>query len=183
MNKKVILFIAFVFAVLIQMVIPFKLIYDKEDVLNNGSEFKFITSNVGSYNSSNNNNIHLDFKDEFKSYDKWNVLETAYVCIKNNNDGFAYISSISREKPIDTSNYIKVTVSWYNNRNHTVYFKFPFTEFYLKESIADEVKGIYNKSIKDSSKKVYALVSIKNGKGVLKDLLVDGVPILNMLEK
>ena len=53
----------------------------------------------------------------------------------------------------------------------------------MEESKAYEAEQIYIENQIDSSKKTYALVSIKNGDAVLKDVLIDGVSIREVVKE
>jgi len=181
MNKKILIRFSFVFAVLFQLLLLFSFIYDKEDIINNGSEFKFMITKFKPSNLDGRNYICLNLKEEFISDEKIQIFDNLFVSIKENSDGFASITSISKERPVDTSDYVKAIS--FHSRYGTTNYMLPFNIFYFKEVYADEIKSIYKKCIKDSSKKVYALVSIKNGKGLLKDLFIDDVSIMDMIEK
>jgi hypothetical protein len=183
MNKKIILSFTFIFAVIYQLIVIFPIIYNEEDILNNGSEFKFRIRNSRLPVLCGKNYISLDLKTEIKSYEKFYMIDNIFVCVKQNSDGFAHVSSISKDKPIEVKDYVDVKYVRSDYKSHIVSFMLPFNRFYFKEIYADEIKNIYKKSIKDSSKKIYALVSIKNGKGLVKDLFIDDVSIMDMIEK
>ena len=60
---------------------------------------------------------------------------------------------------------------------------FPFDRYYMEESKAIEAERTYRESQLDTNQVAYALVSIKDGESVLKDVLIDGVPIREIVLK
>ena len=52
----------------------------------------------------------------------------------------------------------------------------------MEESKAYEAELTYRQSQRDTTKLTYALVSIKNGDAVLKDVLIDGISIKEIVE-
>ncbi len=52
----------------------------------------------------------------------------------------------------------------------------------MEESKASDAEEIYAKSLQDTTQLTYALVSIKNGDAVLKDVLIDGVSIKEIVK-
>ncbi|HMB62545.1 MAG TPA: hypothetical protein VKN36_05700, partial [Eudoraea sp.] len=59
---------------------------------------------------------------------------------------------------------------------------YPFDRFYMEESKANEAELTYRQSQRDTSKITYALVRIKNGEAVLKDVMIDGISIRELVK-
>ena len=55
--------------------------------------------------------------------------------------------------------------------------EFPFDRFYMEESKAYDAELTYNRTLPDTSQVAYALVNIKNGESVLKDVMINGISI------
>lgn len=51
----------------------------------------------------------------------------------------------------------------------------------MEEFKAPEAETIYRESIRDTARLTYALVYIKNGEAVLKDVIVDGLSISDVV--
>jgi hypothetical protein len=54
---------------------------------------------------------------------------------------------------------------------------------FMKESKAMPAEQAYARSLRDTSQVTYALVHIKAGAAVLKDILIGGIPIREKLER
>src|SRR5690554_5026061 len=184
MNSKKILLTAFIVVAIIQLVIPAKMIWDKERILETGKEFKFETAPVDPTDPFRGKYIVLQYKENsiiLESDANWVSGEAIYVILKNNPSGFATISGISKEKPASSVDFVEAKVAFVTgNRNKTVNISYPFDRFYMEESKAYDAEQEYIKSQADSTKTTYALVSIKDGYAVLKDVLIDGVSVVEI---
>ena len=74
------------------------------------------------------------------------------------------------------TDYLEVKVSSIINTpgEQRVYVDFPFDRLYLEENKAPEAEQIYRDAMNDNQASAYALVYIKDGRGVLTDVVVDG---------
>lgn len=178
MNKKKILLLLFILAALVQLYVPAKMILEREDVLTTGKEYKFNVEPVDPSDPFRGKYITLRFKDtHFDSNDKWHRNETVYVIFKLDKNGFAIIDSVSKEEPLDTDDYLKTKIRY----NKSV--KYLFDRFYMEESKAYEAEKLYKESRRDTSKVTYALVNIKKGKAVLKNVLINGVSMQKLVNE
>jgi len=62
------------------------------------------------------------------------------------------------------------------------YINFPFNRYYMEESKAKPAEDFIRESARDSLLSTYAIVMIKDGNAVLKDVMVDGVPIRELVK-
>ena len=180
MNKKKILLVLFILAALVQLYVPAKMILDRENVLATGKEYKFNVEPIDPSDPFRGKYITLRFKDtrfDNQTGVEWIKGETVYVRFKLDNNGFAIIDTVSEEKPTNTSDYLKTKIRY----NRSV--KFLFDRYYMEESKAYQAEKLYKESRRDTSKVTYALVNIKNGKAVLKNVLINGVPIRELVKK
>ncbi|MGO3183081.1 MAG: GDYXXLXY domain-containing protein [Aequorivita sp.] len=181
MNRKKILFTAFILMAIIQLAIPGKMIWDKEQILKTGKEFKFETAPVDPTDPFRGKYIVLQYNEntiDLETEDNWVPGEKIYVVLKPDEKGFSTIDNVSKEKPTENLDYVLAKVNYVSgNRFKTINISYPFDRFYMEESKAYPAELEYRKSQQDSSKTTYALVSIKNGDAVLKDVLIDGVSI------
>jgi uncharacterized membrane-anchored protein len=182
-NRKLILFF-FILVALAQLYVPAKMIFDREDVLATGTEYKFKIAPIdpsdpfrGKYITLNYVNNTIDVEDN----QFWTDRETVYVTFFTYDDGFAGINNISKEKPSNTQDFLKTKLRLTNpdilDRFVKLVIDLPFDRFYMEEFKANDAEQAYSKSLQDTSKVTYALVMIKNGAAVLKDVLIDGVSI------
>lgn len=187
MNSKKIVLTAFVLLAIIQLAIPAKMIWDREKILATGKEYKFETAPVDPTDPFRGKYIVLQYKENsiiLESDANWVSGEAIYVILKNNPSGFATISGISKEKPASSVDFVEAKVAFVTgNRNKTVNISYPFDRFYMEESKAYDAEQEYIKSQMDTTKTTYALVSIKNGKAVLKDVFIDKIPIGDLVKK
>lgn len=184
MNNKTIFFSAFILVALVQLYVPAKMIWDREDVIKTGEEYKFKTAPVDPNDIFRGKYIALNFEDNTfpVNNDKdWKWNDEIYVGLSKDNEGFAQIVSVSRELPADEVDYFKATVSSYYDNAITI--NFPFERFYMEESKALPAEKMYNSMQRDASKTTYALVSVKNGQSVLRDVLIDGVSIGELVKR
>lgn len=186
MNSKKILLTAFILVAIVQLAIPGKMIWDREKILETGKEFKFETAPVDPSDPFRGKYIVLDYKEnsfDIESTKEWIDGENVYVILKTNPKGFAKIASVSSEKPTDDLDFVKAKVDYvFNGSSKKLYISYPFDRFYMEESKAYPAERAYIESQLDSTKTTYALVTIKNGEAVLKDVLIDGIPIREVVE-
>ena len=186
MSSKKLLLSVFILVALAQLYVPAKMIFDKEDTLETGIDYKFSTAPIDPTDPFRGKYIILSYKDNVAVIDNekdWVSGEIVYVFLENDQNGFAKIKSVSKEKPTDSQNFLKAKVSAVSSdgtNKLTIYF--PFDRYYMEESKASDAEVIYAKSLRDTTKVTYALVSIKNGDAVLKDLLINGVSIKEIVK-
>jgi uncharacterized membrane-anchored protein len=186
MNSKKTLVFTFMLVALVQLLVPAKMIWDREDVLATGTEYKFKTAPIDPNDPFRGKYIILSYK-----ADTWSVLnekdwregETIYVSFTKDNAGFAKIKSISRKKPSSSNDFCKGKVDFVTaDGSNQIIVNFPFDRFYMEESKAYEAELAYGRSQLDTSKVTYASVNIKQGDAVLKDVLIDGVSLRELVK-
>ena len=184
-NQKVILPI-FILVALVQLYVPAKMIWEQEGILENGVVFKFKTAPVDPSDPFRGKFIVLSFEDtsvEVENEMDWTRGENVYVHLKTAHDGFAKIKSVSKQKPAEDEDFLMAQVHFATeDGSHRVIVDYPFDRFYMEESKAYEAEQTYRQSQQDTSKITYALVSVKNGEAVLRDVLIDGVSIAEIVK-
>ncbi|MFT2007679.1 GDYXXLXY domain-containing protein [Pontibacter sp. 13R65] len=188
MKLSIIIVPAFILVCLAQLYVPISMIRNREAILRYGKEFKFLTAPIDPSDPFRGKYIVLNFTQNIfpvEDASAWPEDKVIYLHLQTNQNGFATISKISQAPPADTIDYIasKVEyVSHHNGRNH-VFFQFPFDRFYMEESKAYEAELAYTASQQDTTQQTYALVRVKEGEAVLSDVLINGVPIKEMVER
>lgn len=187
MKSKKISLTAFIVVAIIQLAIPAKMIWDKERILETGKEFKFETAPIDPSDPFRGKYIVLQYKEntvQVDSEDPWVEGEKIYVILKTDAKGFAAIDNVSKEKPADNTDFVRAKVQFTSGvHSKTLGISYPFDRFYMEESKAYDAEQAYLKSQLDSTKTTYALVNIKNGEAVLKDVLIDGTSIAEIVKK
>lgn len=163
------------------------MILNREEVLKSGKEYKFRTAPIDPNDPFRGKYITLDFKENIAKIDsttQWARDEDIYVTFKTDYDGYANIHSVSKEKPTDNQDFLRAKVDYimYDDSSKIV-IQYPFDRYYMAESKAHKAEIIYLESIRDTTQVTYALVNIKNGDAVLKDVLINGVPIKELINK
>lgn len=181
--KTKILFIAFIIMALAQLAIPAQMVWKNELAYIYGTVYKFKTEPVDPNDPLRGKYVQLGFEaDEVKvNNGDWQYGEKGYAVIGKDHNGFAYIKELTREKP-KNSDYIPVTVNY--NYDDKVTIKYPFERFYMEESKAPDAERLYRENNSGEKKlPAHAIVAIKDGVAVVKDVILDGMPIKEYIEK
>jgi uncharacterized membrane-anchored protein len=187
-NKKILLAI-FILVAIVQLYVPAKMILNNEDVLKTGKEFKFKTAPIDPNDPFRGKYITLRYDDNvtvFQTTGTWERNEEIYVTLEEDKKGFAKIKSVSRNKPSNTSNYVKAKVGYgifkWQTSNRLI-IDYSFNKFYMEETKAYDAEQLYNQNIRERNEKpAFALVAIKNGDAVLKDVIIDGVSVKKIVK-
>ncbi len=184
MNSKKVLISVFILVALAQLFAPAKMILDRENVLNTGKEYKFKTAPIDPSDPFRGKYIRLNFDDntiEVQNEEDWVARENIYVLLTTDSSGFAKIKSVSKDEKIYSQDFLKAKVSQVNGNILSI--EYPFNRYYMEESKAYDAETEYRESRIDRNIVTYALVSIKEGEFVLKDVLIDGVSIREIVNE
>ena len=184
MKTKRYLFGIFIAVALLQAFVPLKMVYDSEMTERHGMVYKFRTAPIDPTDPFRGKYVALNF--DINSYP---TIDTTWVpgnqvnlLLGKDREGFAVIKNISREKPDSGIDYITATVAF--NYGGKLQFDLPFDTFYMNENKAAEAESSYREyNRKKDARPAYALVAVKDGNAVLKDVIIDGVPIREYVEK
>ena len=175
--KSVHIFVIFIVIAGLQLFVPVKMILGKEDILNTGKLYKFRTRPIDPNVPFRGKYIALNYDlDEFKTTDStWKRGEKVLVYFLNDSNGYAKVHAISREEQYSDLDYIIAKVNWYNKRNEMLHFDLDFDRYYMDEYKAKTAEEFYikNNQRNDSINTTYALVAVKDGEAVLKDVLIN----------
>ena len=178
MKNKKLVYIAFFLMALVQLYVPYKMISNRNDVLENGKHLKFLLNSNDPYDHFRGKYINIDFiANKFKTSDKniWKNGDEVYVTFKNDEYGFAMIKSVSRQKPKGTETYVRAEIDrFYDNEVEILY---PFNKYFLNEAISESTEKMLIEAHNDKSKIVFVVVSVKDGEAVLKDLKIEDIPV------
>ena len=172
--------IAFILTVIAQAFVPAKMVYDSEMTERHGTVFKFRTEPVDPSDPFRGKYIVLNYNDNifFTKDSTWKKNEKVYVVFDNDAEGFAEIKNVLHSSPAKGSNYITTNKAYYDGER--LHINLPFDRFYMEEGKAYEAETGYREyNINENAKPAYALVAIQNGNAVLKDVIIDEIPIRN----
>lgn len=186
--KTIHIFILFVIVAALQLFVPAKMILDQEDVLNSGQFYKFKTRPVDPNDPFRGKYITLNFElNSAKTSDStWQRGDEILIYIEEDSLGYAKLHRVSKTPLNINKDYVEAKVRWISSSSDEVNFDLPFDRFYMTESKAKPAEDAYNISIQERdviNKPTYALVAVKNGKSVLKDVFINETPIAEYVEK
>jgi uncharacterized membrane-anchored protein len=187
MSKTKLLFPAFILVAIIQVYVPARMIWNREEVLGAGKEYLFKAAPVDPNDPLRGKFITLRYDESTVAVENeqdWKPGEAIYIYLTTDSEGFAKIKSVSKERSAGDRDFVKANV-WLISRDgsHKLTIRYPFDRYYMEESKAFAAEQTYNQSLQDTSKVTYALVSIKDGDAVLKDVLINGTSIREIVKK
>jgi uncharacterized membrane-anchored protein len=187
MNSRGLSIIALVALIAVQIYAPLSMILDKEDVLANGKPYKFRIKPVDPNDPLRGKYLTLSFNaDEFAVKDKeeWRRDDVIYVVLSEDSSGFAMVDTVFKNCPVRGVDYVKAKVSYtaYDDRA-VAFINYPFDRYYMDEFKAPGAEISYDEAGSDSAQTAYAVVCIKDGDAVVKDLMINQVSINEMVKK
>lgn len=187
MHSKVILLVVFIVVAIAQLYVPASMIIERNDILETGREYRFKTAPIDPNDPFRGKYVWLNFSDDaFDVTDTtvaWIAGETVFAVLVEDSIGMAQVKSIHREKPEGTDSYLKTTVRYVSENHVRVHLEYPFDRFYMEESKALPAEQAYDEASSNDESVAYALVNIKNGEAVLKDVHIDGVSIREIVKQ
>ncbi len=182
--KAIHVFIGFILIALVQVFVPAQMIWQQEDVLKSGNVYRFKTMPIDPTDPFRGKYITLNY--EMNSFA---IADTSFVYgdkvrvyIDNDDKGFAKAVVLSKRPLEINKDYVVAKVT--GNYKEVISFELPFDRFYMEESKAKDAEMAYTKINRDSLKEnVYAEVYVKEGQSVLKDVIIDGIPIQEYVEE
>jgi uncharacterized membrane-anchored protein len=187
MDRKKVILLLFGVVVMAQLFVPAKMIWDSEDVMRSGTDYKFKTAPLDPSDPFRGKYITLSFSEDVfvvRNDSLWKNGQHIYVVLTTDSVGFMKIKNVSRVPPVENEDFVKATVGYVpGNGTNKITINYPFDRYYMEESKAYDAELAYRDSQVDSVKNTWALVSVKDGEAVLKDVLIDGVPIREVVKR
>lgn len=187
-NKKFILPL-FALLAIIQLMLPLKIIYDKETTISEGKAFKFKTRPVDPNDPFRGKYIVLTYKIEnYKTREEidFEISQEVYVSIEEDKiNGYAKIIAVSKDIPEKHDYYFKSKIKYIRKYKgvNKIRFKFPFNRFYMEETKALQAEKLYNRNSIKKRNKTYAIIKINEGDAVLQDVYIGKYTIKEILHK
>jgi len=189
MNNKLLIVAAFVLVAAAQIYIPAEMINGREAVIANGKMFKFNTQPVDPADVLRGRYISLYFREnsvKLVGRDSSYVYgQDAFVILEQDVEGYAKIRQLTKERPAETNDYLKVKIDNVHTEEDTtsISVEYPFDRYYMEEYKAPKAEELYIDSMVDTAKTTYAIVMIRDGVGVLTDVMIDDRPIRELVEE
>lgn len=178
-------FIFFVIIALLQLAVPAKMILDKENILSLGAPYKFRTAPIDPSDPFRGKYITLSFDaNEFEvpNDTSWRTNDVVYVHLGKDKEGFAKIKDITRQPPADGNvDYVKARIRYAYDDKVTI--EYSFNHYYMEETKAYDAEVAYRDSRLDTAQVVYALVNVRKGEAVLKDVMINDTSISDFVEE
>ena len=182
MNKAVIL-VLFAALCLLQLVVPASMILKRETTLRHGEVFKFKTAPVDPYDAFRGRYVALNYEQSTISGD-WSADEyrrgrIAYAVLERDAEGYAQIADVSLDRP-DNQMFLKVRVGWVSGNHLTL--RLPFDRYYMDEFEAPVAEREFMWRRARQERTAYALTRVHKGFGVIEELIVEEMPILEWIQ-
>ena len=181
MIHKKYIYIAFAILVLAQLLVPTQMIYHQENILSTGKIIKFKTQPIDPNDPFRGKYINLSFEANkilVKNNKIFKSGETVFAKLKVDGLGFAKITSICKTEPNKNLDYLKLKINYLGYENNTdIFLDFPFNKFFMNENKAQSAEDAYRESNKQVQNNSCAVVAVKWGEAVIKDVLIDGVSV------
>jgi len=185
--KTLHVFLIFIAIVLIQLFVPAKMIFDREAILESGTVYKFKTRPVDPSDPFRGKYVILNYElNTAQTQDStFKRNQNVLLYLKKDSLGYAEAHSLSKHENETGKDFIEVNVNSYNKSTNMVRFNLPFNRYYMEEFKAKPAEDIYRKYNRqnDSIFQTYALVAIKDGKAVLKDVYINDKSIHHYIKK
>lgn len=149
--------------IVIQLFVPVYMIIGKYDTLKTGDEFKFKVYPVDPYDAFRGRYVSLNARQEVSGSGKYGIIAV-------DTDGYAYIKTITDDKP-KTAAYVKS-----GGRD---WFSLPIDRYYMDEKLAPKAEILTRNQ--DEDQVAYVTVRVKNGNLVISGLFIDGTAIETLL--
>ncbi len=187
MNNKKIILPLFLLMVLAQLYVPTKMIIDSETTLQKGQAYKFKTIPVDPNDPFRGKFIVLRYEaNRFEVPINKDFIEgqSVYVSLTNDADGYAQISAITPQAPLNTNDFVQAHISYIltHDTSKELTISYPFNRYYMEESKAYAAEKAYNEASRQPHNISYALVTIKDGQAVLQDVLINGISIVSIVD-
>lgn len=182
MNKKIV-WILFALLCLAQWLVPGKMIWDKEKVIENGREYRFLVQPVDPTDPMRGKYVVLSFNPRtfIAESEGLKVGDPVYITLYEDSDGISHPFELKLDRPDEYADYFEAQVERLNGGE--VDIAYPFDRFYMEESKAPRAEAIFRESFTDVAQETVAIVHILQGEAVLKDVLIGGVSLAELAEE
>lgn len=180
------IFIIFIIVALVQLFVPAQMIFSKEEVLSTGTIYKFKTEPVDPNDPFRGKYITLRYAIRSCSTKDtvWERRTPIYIALTTDSLGFATVKEVSKTPFDNATDYVVGETYWYDKGTEKVSFDFPFDRFYMNEYKAKPAEDVYRKAQRDTlPNNTYALVAVKDGEAVLKDVIINEKSIADYVEE
>ena len=186
MRNRYFIFGLFILVAAAQLYVPTSMILEREGILKDGKTYRFKTQPVDPNDPMRGKYVKLAFRDNevlIPNDSSFEGGEEIYVLLNVDENGFAQISDLVRNKPAREVECVKAIIGYVDFYDDTarIQIDYPFDRLYMEETKAPEAEEIYNEAVVDSTSTTFAVVRIKEGEAVLQDVMIDGISIKELI--
>ena len=181
-----------IIVLLIAAAYPLKTIYEFEYPEVPPVEFRFRCTGFDPYDAFRGRYVRVqplptEIKAENNEKYKWGT--SLYARLETRN-GFAFVTGLSERKP-ETGNFIRVRYSYRSpkwtkgkrSKEEYHHFTYSFGRYYINEKSASAAeKAVQNAVRKNKKSCALSVLVYSNGSFAVKDLLIDGKPLKDVLK-
>jgi len=169
--------------VVAQLTVPALMIRQYEDVLRNGDVFRFRTAPVDPYDAFRGRFVAVRI--ESNSVPAVDHVEfprgtKTFIEIGEDDAGYAHFAGLAAARPKENAYLLgRVTHTW-EGRTH---LDVPVDRFYMAEADAPLAERAYWRNSLMTNHTASILLRVKDGKGVIEDVLIGDTPISQFVEE
>jgi len=171
--------------ILAQFTVPYSMIHNRENILRKGELFRFKTRPIDPADPFQGRYVWLSFTEDYIPTPENKKLDIhyktpIYAILETDDDGFAYFTDWSREKPMDghflKTRYLGVRSDWNRetkSRTHKgLRIDIPFDRYYMDEEKAPRAEQLARDATLNTN--CWANIRILNGKAVIENVFAEG---------
>lgn len=178
MKPNKLVFVAFAVVAMAQLFVPGWMISTMADIAKTGNEFIFKVRHNRAGASLNGNYVWLSFEaNKFKVADKkaWDNNQGVFVTFEKDNQGFARVQSVTKEKPVASRDWVKARAFLNNKDSSFLRLNFPFSNYYVPDVNTREAEKKFNETINDSTRIITLKINIRENQFLAGELMVDSM--------
>lgn len=172
-------FFLFILMVVLQLAVPLSMIQDYQGTLKDGQLYKFKASPVDPYDPFQGRYLWVNIDEnqvQVEDIRPYQSVGKVYVTVENDNQGYARLSGISIEQPVEAT-YLETKISYIQELGRgegIVHLQIPFDRYYMPETQAIAAEEELAKVFRENTEEVYVTVKINQGNAVLEGVYVSG---------
>ncbi len=173
--------VVFALVCVAQLSVPATMILRAEKTIVEGRLYRFQTAPYDPVDLARGRYVRLTFPDVQEEVShgpgEYAVGDTVYARVGEHEDGFARVIAVGTTPP-ESDDWFETVVA--SAGEHGVRVALPFDRFYLPEDRAPIAEKLYRES---DPERTWAEVRIHEGRAVMVDLVLNGVPVLRATEE
>jgi hypothetical protein len=180
---------------IVQLAVPAAMIFGRERTLAAGTEWRFRVEPVDPADAFRGRYLALRFAATEAPLAGGTHVEAGdrvYVPLGRDAAGFATLGPAAITEPA-SGDFLRLRVAWPitdDDGSRRVHLELPFDRLYLAEELAPQAEEAYFAAVRarpgatgETARPAWALVRVRAGDAVLQDVVVEGVPIRELVTR